>query len=127
MGAIPIVRPWASDRFVFGGTLQAMSGRMPVRTCVGCRQRDRQSDLLRVVLRGSVAIPDIRGRQSGRGAYLHRDEVCLAQAERRRSLARALRTRRTVSLEYVYDALQSSGEYSNQEFGSQSGDEMSTQ
>ncbi|MFB3738045.1 MAG: YlxR family protein [Candidatus Velamenicoccus archaeovorus] len=40
---------------------------------------------------GSVEI-DPRGRAPGRGAYLHRDPVCLDAALRRGGLARALRT-----------------------------------
>ncbi|MDZ7576607.1 MAG: YlxR family protein [Candidatus Nanopelagicales bacterium] len=64
---------------------------VPVRTCVGCRRRGNQSDLLRAVARGSDLIPDDSGRQPGRGAYLHPDLECLALAERRRAWTRALR------------------------------------
>ena len=66
-----------------------MSG--PVRTCVGCRERAAKADLLRVVAVGDVLVPDPRGRLPGRGAYLHPRPGCLALAERRRVLARAMR------------------------------------
>ncbi|CAM2901146.1 YlxR family protein [Prescottella defluvii] len=68
----------------------------PVRTCVGCRQRELAADLLRVVARedgsgGFVLTPDPRRRLPGRGAWLHLDPKCLADAVRRRAFGRALR------------------------------------
>ncbi len=62
-----------------------------VRTCVGCRKRDNQSDLLRVVLSGTHVVPDGPVRQAGRGAYVHPRAECLELAERRRAFPRALR------------------------------------
>jgi uncharacterized protein len=85
----------------------------PVRTCVGCRGRAPSSELLRVVAvpisnsavqvssgfaEGSVStgeifeiVPDPSRRMPGRGAHLHFDPACLAQAVRRRAFGRALR------------------------------------
>ncbi|PDP88218.1 hypothetical protein CQJ94_06910 [Glycomyces fuscus] len=63
----------------------------PVRTCVGCRSRAVQSDLVRLVAEGTVITPDTRGRLPGRGAYLHRDRRCFELAERRRAWSRAYR------------------------------------
>ncbi|MFD6951542.1 MULTISPECIES: YlxR family protein [unclassified Nocardiopsis] len=63
----------------------------PVRTCVGCRSRAVQSDLVRLVAVGSAITPDTRGRRPGRGAYLHRDRRCFELAERRRVWSRAYR------------------------------------
>ena len=63
----------------------------PVRTCVGCRQRAYAGELIRVVARDGVLLPDPKRRLPGRGAHLHRDPACLAQAERRRAFPRALR------------------------------------
>nr|WP_084612375.1 YlxR family protein [Thermocrispum municipale] len=69
----------------------AASGHTPVRTCVGCRKRGLRSELVRVVaLRGHVVV-DHRRRLPGRGAWLHPDQACLAQAIRRKALPRALR------------------------------------
>nr|WP_211301121.1 YlxR family protein [Murinocardiopsis flavida] len=59
--------------------------------CVGCRSRAAQDDLLRLVAEGGVLLPDSARRMPGRGAYLHRDPRCWAQAERRRVWRRALR------------------------------------
>ncbi|WP_086003783.1 YlxR family protein [Nocardiopsis alkaliphila] len=69
------------------------SGR-PVRTCVGCRSRTVQSDLVRLVAEGTAITPDTRGRRPGRGAYLHHDRRCFELAERRKAWSRAFRSRK---------------------------------
>ncbi|WP_156184995.1 YlxR family protein [Allosalinactinospora lopnorensis] len=70
------------------------SGRpSPVRTCVGCRSRAAQSDLLRLVadtVSASVVVDPAR-RMPGRGAYLHADRRCWEKAERRRAWQRVFR------------------------------------
>lgn len=82
----------------------------PVRTCVGCRSRAPFSELLRVVAVGGATagsateppdrdtgaevfyvVPDPKRQRPGRGAHIHPDLTCLAQAERRRAFGRALR------------------------------------
>nr|WP_306205664.1 YlxR family protein [Actinoplanes sp. RD1] len=67
----------------------------PVRTCIGCRMRAPASHLLRFVAveaGGSPRLqPDPDRRLPGRGAHLHPDPACFAQAERRRAFGRALR------------------------------------
>ncbi|WP_153409208.1 YlxR family protein [Nocardia macrotermitis] len=67
----------------------------PVRTCIGCRERELAADLLRIVAQSSgteiAIVPDSRHRLPGRGAWLHPSSVCLSTAERRRSFGRALR------------------------------------
>jgi predicted RNA-binding protein YlxR (DUF448 family) len=62
----------------------------PERTCIGCRRRRGQDELVRLVAdRGRV----VRARPGapGRGAYLCPDESCLDAAEKRRAFARAFR------------------------------------
>ncbi|MEI2716064.1 MAG: YlxR family protein [Candidatus Nanopelagicales bacterium] len=76
------------------------------RTCVGCRQRDDQSDLLRVVAAGTALVPDSRVRQAGRGAYLHLRAECLHLAERRRAFPRALRVDGPLSVSAVAAVVQ---------------------
>jgi predicted RNA-binding protein YlxR (DUF448 family) len=64
---------------------------VPTRTCVGCRIRDAQDRLLRVVAVEGEVLPDPRRRLTGRGAYLHPSPECLALAERKRAFPRAFR------------------------------------
>ena len=68
----------------------------PVRTCIGCRERELAVELLRVVAvsigDGHCAVAvDTAGSLPGRGAWLHPDSRCLSTAIRRRAFARALR------------------------------------
>jgi predicted RNA-binding protein YlxR (DUF448 family) len=68
---------------------------------VGCRERAPAAELLRVVARDGAAVPDEARRLPGRGAHLHRSAECLALAERRRSLPRALRVPGPLDLDAV--------------------------
>jgi predicted RNA-binding protein YlxR (DUF448 family) len=75
---------------------------VPERTCVGCRQRAAANELLRVVVAPAVSrtsaesadvlvVPDPRRRAVGRGAWVHRDPICVEKAVKRRAFVRALR------------------------------------
>ncbi|MDS1270564.1 YlxR family protein [Lipingzhangella sp. LS1_29] len=70
----------------------------PVRTCVGCRKRDAQENLLRIVLSEARLQPDPNRRAPGRGAYLHLDWGCWTRAERRRPWTRVLRSTSPVNV-----------------------------
>ncbi len=64
------------------------------RTCAGCLGKSVKAELLRVVRSpgGSVAV-DPSGSAPGRGAYVHRDLICVASAFGRGvAIGRALRT-----------------------------------
>ncbi|MBE9374317.1 YlxR family protein [Saccharopolyspora sp. HNM0983] len=80
-----------------------------MRTCVGCRHRTSNSELLRVVAEsgpsGSVAVPDPGRRRRGRGAWVHPDPKCLRRAERRRAFPRALRVAGPVDTSVVQEHL----------------------
>ncbi|RLK62098.1 MULTISPECIES: YlxR family protein [Actinokineospora] len=67
------------------------SGPGPVRTCVGCRVRAVDAELLRVVLVDGAVVPDPRRRMPGRGAWVHPEPGCLAKAEKRRAFPRAFK------------------------------------
>ena len=71
--------------------MQTARRTVPVRTCVGCRQRDRRADLLRVVAVSGRVVPDPGRRVPGRGASVHLDPRCVSLALRRGALPRALR------------------------------------
>ncbi|MFE5342113.1 YlxR family protein [Isoptericola sp. NPDC056578] len=102
-GTGPRAQPSTSPR-----TLPETSG--PVRTCVGCRERDQRSALLRLVLepsgREGVLVVDVRGCLPGRGAWIHPTPACLALAERRRAVPRALRVTGPLDLSGVREHLE---------------------
>ena len=64
---------------------------IPVRTCVGCGQPAKRSQLLRLVLRNEMLVPDTRGTMSGRGAYLHAEPNCVRLFSSRKGTIRSLR------------------------------------
>lgn len=85
---------------------------LPVRTCVGCRQRDEQMALLRVVaVKGETDStswelhPDESRRHGGRGAYVHRDLTCGGLAIQRRAFERALKIQGVLSGDLLMAAL----------------------
>lgn len=65
--------------------------KIPVRQCLGCNEHFPKAELLRVVRdpEGNVSL-DFTGKKSGRGAYICKNVACLRQAQKRRSLGRAL-------------------------------------
>lgn len=64
----------------------------PVRTCVGCRQRAKQPELLRVIAQGESLVVDRLG--AGRGAWIHQSKNCFELAITRLAFSRALRTKK---------------------------------
>jgi predicted RNA-binding protein YlxR (DUF448 family) len=67
---------------------------LPQRTCVACRTERAKRELMRVVRAagtGELSV-DLRGKASGRGAYLCADPVCLERGLAEGSLARSLAT-----------------------------------
>lgn len=80
----------------------------PIRTCVGCRRRDSDSRLLRIVHDPGTATlsPDPRRRAAGRGAWVHRDERCITTALDRRAFIRSLRVAGAVSQDAISEVLE---------------------
>lgn len=67
------------------------ASKTPLRTCVGCRTRRPQPELLRFRRRpDGRAVPALGRGDSGRGAYLCPSRACFDAAMRRRTLTRAL-------------------------------------
>jgi len=59
------------------------SGHVPIRTCLGCRQRRSKQELLRVAAGPS----GLEARaQGGRGWYVCRDASCLAKTLKRKDI-----------------------------------------
>ena len=65
----------------------------PLRTCVGCKERAPQRELLRVALVDGKPVADSRRRLPGRGGYVHRVQACVRLAETQGGFARAFRAR----------------------------------
>ncbi|WP_139317051.1 MULTISPECIES: YlxR family protein [unclassified Pseudonocardia] len=83
------------------GPSPARTRSVPIRTCVGCRKRERAGALLRVVAENGRLVPDPRHRLPGRGAWLHPATGCLDKAERRSAFVRALRLRSRPEVDVV--------------------------
>ena len=64
---------------------QPEPGKIPLRSCVGCKVRAAKSSLLRIGVGGDGIVPDPQARQPGRGAYLHPSLECFELAQRRRA------------------------------------------
>lgn len=62
------------------------------RTCVGCKQTGPRHELSRFVYDGGTVKADVRGRESGRGAWVHPRRECLAAAASH-GFSRSFRTR----------------------------------
>jgi len=71
--------------------LNGAFARAPVRTCLGCRRRQPQRELLRLRWsRDRVVIDQLGRRGPGRGAYVCAKIECWEAMVRRRRLGRAL-------------------------------------
>ena len=68
-----------------------MQKKIPMRQCMGCRERKAKRELIRVVrtTEGTVCL-DFGGKLNGRGAYLCPDVQCLQKAQKAKSLERSL-------------------------------------
>ena len=68
-----------------------MAKAQPVRLCLGCREPKIKSEMLRIVrtVEGTVQI-DLKGKISGRGAYICKNRACIEKAIRSKALDRAL-------------------------------------
>lgn len=68
-----------------------MQKKIPMRQCMGCRERKAKKELIRVVRRpdGGVQV-DFSGKVNGRGVYLCPDPGCLSKAIRSKALERQL-------------------------------------
>jgi len=58
------------------------AGHTPMRTCIGCVQRDLQAAMVRLAAVGARVELDDTAPRPGRGGYLHRKAECLLRFER---------------------------------------------
>ena len=67
--------------------------KIPMRTCIGCREQKPKKELIRVVRNKENQIfIDLTGQPNGRGAYLCRSKDCLDKAIKSKALNRAFST-----------------------------------
>ena len=68
-----------------------MQKKIPMRQCMGCRERLAKREMIRVVrcVDGNVQL-DFSGKLSGRGAYICPKSECLKKARKAKSLDRSL-------------------------------------
>ena len=80
-----------------------MQKKIPMRQCMGCRERRAKRELIRVVrgTDGTVCL-DFSGKLNGRGAYLCSNTECLKKAQKSKALERSLEV---PIPEEVYDRL----------------------
>ena len=80
-----------------------MHKRIPMRQCMGCRERRAKKEMIRVVrcTDGAVQL-DFSGKLNGRGAYICPNSECLKRAIKSKALDRSLEV--TIPQE-VYDRL----------------------
>ena len=64
--------------------------KIPLRKCVSCNERKEKKELIRIVASDTEAVIDKTLRLNGRGAYICRDEKCILNAKKRKSLDRSL-------------------------------------
>ena len=65
--------------------------RIPQRKCIGCGVSKNKTELIRVVRSPENEISiDLKGKKSGRGAYICKDENCLKKAVKAKKFDRSL-------------------------------------
>ena len=81
-----------------------MQKKIPMRQCMGCRERREKRQMIRVVrgTDGHVGL-DFSGKLNGRGAYICPNIECLKKARKSKALDRSLEVEIP---EEVYDRLQ---------------------
>lgn len=66
--------------------------KVPLRKCVSCQQMKAKQELIRIVKTpDNDIVIDLTGKKSGRGAYLCQSKECVEEAQKNRSLERALK------------------------------------
>ncbi|MGI6552148.1 MAG: YlxR family protein [Clostridia bacterium] len=65
--------------------------KIPLRMCLGCRERKNKREMIRIVRtpEGKVLV-DPTGKKSGRGAYLCPEQACLEKVVKNNGLEKAL-------------------------------------
>lgn len=66
--------------------------KIPMRTCIGCRQSKEKKELIRIVRdKENNVFVDLTGKQNGRGAYICEDVHCLEKTMKTKALEKTLK------------------------------------
>lgn len=79
-----------------------MEKKVPMRTCIACRQSKPKKELIRVVKNGEEISLDKTGKANGRGAYVCDDIECIRKLNKQKLLNRVFSMQVEQS---VYDKL----------------------
>ncbi|MBR1968685.1 MAG: YlxR family protein [Clostridia bacterium] len=79
-----------------------MEKKIPMRTCIACRENKPKRELIRVVKFGDEIKLDKTGKMNGRGAYVCNDKECVEKIKKQKLLNRAFSMQVPDS---VYDAI----------------------
>ena len=63
--------------------------KIPMRTCIACKQEKPKRELIRVVKYGEEISLDLTGKANGRGAYVCNDPDCIAKLKKNKLINRA--------------------------------------
>jgi len=66
-----------------------MEKKIPMRTCIACRNSFPKRELNRVVKSGEEIKLDLTGKLNGRGAYVCNDVACMEKLKKQKLLNRA--------------------------------------
>ncbi len=66
-----------------------MEKKIPMRTCIACRQEKPKKELIRVVKFGDQISLDKTGKANGRGAYVCNDLECIKKLKKQKLINRA--------------------------------------
>lgn len=82
----------------------------PIRTCLGCRCKKSQKDLIRIAYRQGKMQVDPAGKAPGRGMYLCREGNCLDAAFKNKAFQRMLKRQITdEEKRYLIDEIKKQG------------------
>ena len=63
-----------------------MEKKIPLRTCIACKQSKPKKELVRIVKSGENISLDLTGRANGRGAYVCNDAECIKKLNKQKLL-----------------------------------------
>ena len=68
-----------------------MSKHTPLRMCMSCREMKPKDELIRIVSADGIAVIDDKLKIQSRGAYVCKNEKCIALLKKKRGIERSLK------------------------------------